>query len=82
LALENSIFMYARVTGKDLYNAISNSTIVYCIKIIYGFGMWIHFCSAVAAINGSNISRRLITLGLLSWGAIYSMLLFIYFNFI
>jgi len=77
LSLENGLFWYARSGGTELFNYVSNSLLIYTIKLIYGFGMWLHFCAAWTAIRGRPPVIHLVKWGALIWVLIYAIVLYV-----
>jgi hypothetical protein len=80
LAFENAIFLYARISGGSIYDSVSNSSILYAIKLVYGFGMWLHLCAALSAIFGYKMSGGVVFKGLIAWALSYIVAVLVYFN--
>lgn len=82
LAFENALFLYGRSGGAGIYEYVSNSAMLYCLKLLYGIGMWIHFVAAFSAIYGTNKAMTMIFKGLIAWLISYSLSVLIYLTFI
>jgi hypothetical protein len=78
LVLENALFWYGRAGGAQVFNLVSNSLVIYTLKLSYGLGMWVHFCAAIAAIRNDFSVKRLIVYGFLGWAIIYGTVLYFY----
>lgn len=69
LALENTIEWYGKFSW--------DGTLYYTVKLSYGFGMWMNFCSAWTAIRGKPPVRNLLLWGLCLWVATYVLVLLV-----
>lgn len=74
LAIENSAFMYSQIYGESISDMLAGNVLIYAIKLGYVFGMWIHFCAALSAIKGRNITIQMIIGGLIVWAFVYTIL--------
>lgn len=67
LSAENVLFLYGRYYGNNAYNAVSGSMSLYALKLLYGFGMWVHLAAALATMNKALSAKRIIIIGFTVW---------------